>query len=215
MRSSVILFKNSCVDNKKYESLSDQDLIDKIRKGDKLAEKYFYMRYIYIVRKMVSSFFILGGDLDDLFQEAMIGLIKAVNNFNSEINNNFKHFASVCIRRQIITAIRKSKGYDKNILNNYISLDEITDYENEINVLGKIGIYNEDPEIVFLTKEEKEENKYLISSMLSKFEKNVLAEYGKGKSYEEISITLNKDVKSIDNALQRIKKKVSKNKNVF
>lgn len=210
-----MLFKNSCDGYKEYENLSDQDLIDKIRGGDKLAEKYFYMRYIFIVKKMVSSFFILGGELDDLFQEAMIGLIKAVNNFNSEINNNFKHFASICIRRQIITAIRNSKGYDKNILNRCISLNEITDYEAEMTIFDKIATIDNNPENVILAKEENEENNYLISSMLSSFEKSVLTEYGKGKSYEEISIVLNKDIKSIDNALQRIKRKICKNKEVL
>ncbi|MDD2496149.1 MAG: sigma-70 family RNA polymerase sigma factor, partial [Tissierellia bacterium] len=161
MISSVMLFKNSCDGYKEYENLSDQDLIDKIRGGDKLAEKYFYMRYIFVVKKMVSSFFILGGELDDLFQEAMIGLIKAVNNFNSEINNNFKHFASICIRRQIITAIRNSKGYDKNILNRCISLNEITDYEAEMTIFDKIATIDNNPENVILAKEENEENNYL------------------------------------------------------
>lgn len=207
-----MLFKDSCDNYKKYENLSDQDFIEKIRNGDDLAEKYFYMKYIFVIKKMVSSFFILGGEIDDLFQEAMIGLIKAVNSFNCEINGNFKYFAGLCIRRQIITAIRNSKGYNKNLLNNCISLHEITDYESEMTILDKIAAIDEDPEIVFITKEENKENSYMISSMLSNFEKSVLAEYGKGKSYEEISITLNKDVKSIDNALQRIKRKVCKHK---
>jgi RNA polymerase sporulation-specific sigma factor len=207
-----MLFKDSYDNYKEYENLSDQDLIEKIRNGDDLAEKYFYMKYIFVIKKMVSSFFILGGEIDDLFQEAMIGLIKAVNSFNCEINGNFKYFASLCIRRQIITAIRNSKGYDKNLLNNCISLHEITDYESEMTILDKIAAIDEDPEIVFITKEENKENSYMISSMLSNFERSVLSEYGKGKSYEEISITLNRDVKSIDNALQRIKRKVCKHK---
>lgn len=209
------MFKNSCDGDKEYENLSDQDLIDMIRAGDKLAEKYFYVRYIYVVKKIVSTFFILGGEVDDLFQEAMIGLIKAVKNYNSEINNNFKHFASICIRRQILTAIRDSKGYEKNLLNNCISLHEITDYDTETTLLDKIAIEDNDPENVFLVKEEYEESYYMISKMISSFERSVLTEYGKGKSYEEISIALNKDVKSIDNALQRIKRKIYKNKDML
>ncbi len=208
-----MLFKNLIFKNEEYENLTDNELIEKIRNGEDSAEKYFYSRYIYVVKKIVSSFFILGGDTDDLFQEAMIGLLKAIKNYNSEINSSFKHYAELCIRRQIISAIRKSRGYEKNLLNNSISIYGFSDNDQGDYILDKLfGLDSLNPESVIICKEEINDYYDVTNKILSSFEKKVLTEYGKGKSYEEISATLNKDIKSIDNALQRIKKKIYKYK---
>lgn len=212
MINSFQLFENYNVYSIEYENFTEQELIVKIRDGDEKAEKYLYTRYCHIVRRIVSSFFIIGGDKDDLFQEAMIGLVNAVNKYNCDINNNFRYFAELCIRRQIITAIRKSKGYERNLLNNSISLYEYVNSEHKDNLLYK---YIEgdclNPENVIIIKEEISSYNDIKSKVLSNFEKTVLTEYENGKTYEEISIALKKDLKSIDNALQRIKKKINKN----
>lgn len=211
-----MLYDDSCCNTEKYKVCSDNELIEEIRKGEEQAEKIFYSRYTYIVRKIASSFFILGADKDDLFQEAMIGLFKAVKSYNREVNDNFKYFAELCIRRQIITAIRQSNSYKKNLLNNSVSIYEYTDSENNENLLDRLVSMDDlNPEIVMISKEEAEDYHVLTSKILSGFERNVLIEYSKGKTYEEISYTLKKDVKSIDNALQRIKKKIYKNKDAI
>lgn len=212
----VILFNNSSINYKEYENFTDNELICKIRNGEVEAEKYFYTRYFYVVKRVVSSFFILGGEKDDLFQEAMIGLLKAVKNFNSNMNSNFKYYAELCMRRQIISAIRKSRGYEKNVLNNSVSIYQYTDTEYGDCIMDKLlAADSTNPEIVIIKKQEIHDYYAATSKILSSFEREVFLEYAKGKSYEEISFELKKDIKSIDNALQRIKKKVNNNKNTF
>jgi len=209
--NSFQLFKNYNINSIEYENFTEQELIEKIREGDEKAEKYLYTRYCHVVKRIVSSFFIIGGDNDDLFQEAMIGLVNAVNKYNCNINNNFRYFAELCIRRQIISAVRKSRGYEKNLLNNSISLYDYTDSEHKDNFLYKrIGEDSLNPENVIIIKEEISFYNEVKTKVLSNFEKAVLAEYEDEKTYEEISIALKKDLKSIDNALQRIKKKINK-----
>ena len=162
---------------------------------------------------MVSSFFILGADRDDLFQEAMIGLFKAVKNYNPNVNSNFKYFSELCIKRQIISAIRKSKGYEKNLLNNSVSIYQYMDSEYGDSMIDKLlAIDSLNPESVVIKKQDIEDCYQATGKILSRFERTVLLEYGKGKTYEEISLALNRDIKSIDNALQRIKKKINNNK---
>lgn len=203
------IFKSCNFNYKEYEELNDSQLIEKIRSHDEMAEKYLYIRYSYIVRRIVSSFFIIGGEKDDLFQEAMIGLISAVNSYDTKYNTSFRYYAELCIRRQIISAIRKTKKYEA--IKNSISIYESIDSDSEEIIVDKL--VNSDslnPENVFIVKEEQNIYEEITDEFLSKFEKAVLIEYGKGKSYEEIALSLKKNVKSIDNALQRIKKKICK-----
>lgn len=207
------LFKNYSFNSEEYEKLTEQELVEKIKKGDEIAEKYLYTRYSNIVKRIVSAFFIIGGDKDDLFQEAMIGLVHAVNKYNCNINDNFRYFAELCIRRQIITAIRNSKGYEKNLLNNCISLYEYSNLEQENNLLDKYIIKDcLNPENVIMIKEEINNYYYIKAKFLSNFERAVLTEYENGKTYQEISIALKKDIKSVENALQRVRKKINKNR---
>lgn len=216
MTNSFNLFNNYSLNNSEYKNFTDQKLIEFIRSGDVNAEKYLYARYSYVVKSIVSSFFILGGDKDDLFQEAMIGFVNAVNNYNFNLNANFRSFAELCIRRQIISAIRKSKGYEKNLLNNSISIYEQGNDDYEDNLLEKLEDFNcPNPENVIIIKEEIDNYHAVRARILSKLERAVLTEYENGKTYEEISVTLDKDVKAIDNALQRIKKKINQNKEKF
>jgi len=213
LTNSALLFKKFNFNNEKYENLTEQELVEKTKNGDEIAEKYLYTKYYNIVKRIVSSFFIIGGDKDDLFQEAMIGLVHAVNKYNCNINNNFRYFAELCIRRQIITAIRNSKGYEKNLLNNCISLYEYSNYEQENNLLDKY-VYKDclNPENVMMIKEELNNYYSMKAKILSNFEREVLTEYENGKTYQEISIALEKDIKSVENALQRVRKKINKNK---
>ncbi len=210
MIGSISIY-NSLNYKQEYDTFSDEELIEKIKDGNEHAERCLYKRYTFIIKRIASSFFIIGGSLDDLFQEAMIGLIKAVNGFNNNLGNSFRSYAEVCIRRQVISAIRKTKPYE--LLNISTSLYDSGSESKEITLLDEYADLDSlNPENVFICKEEKDQYYSKASEFLSNFEKAVLTEYGKGKSYEEISHELNKSVKSIDNALQRVKKKIGYNR---
>jgi len=211
MISSVFLFNSLYYNREEYDDFSDEELIEKMKDGDDHAEKCLYKRYTFVVKRITSSFFIIGGSMDDLFQEAMIGLIKAVGNYNAELGSRFRTFAELCIRRQIISAIRKSKVYE--LINNNISLYDSYDMENDyLSTYKNAEMDKLNPEYVFINEQEENSCFEITAKYLSEFEKVVLTEYGKGKSYEEISLTLNKNIKSIDNALQRVKKKMYSHK---
>ena len=208
MITSINIYYNYNYYKQEYDDFSDEELIRKIKDGNENAERCLYKRYSYIIKRIASSFFIIGGSIDDLFQEAMIGLIKAVNHYDEDYENTFRTYAEVCIRRQIITAIRKTKPYE--ILNRNMSYCDFSNDNVECVLSEKyVDSYRLNPENVLISKEEKSQYYNETSKFLSKFEKAVLAEYGKGKSYEEISLVLHKNIKSIDNALQRVKKKIA------
>ena len=214
MISSVSILTNLNYYEKEYDLFSDEELIFKIKNGNEHAERCLYKRYTFVIKKITSSFFLIGGSIDDLFQEAMIGLIKAVNGYYKDHGNSFRSYAEVCIRRQIITAIRKTQTYE--MLNRNISSYNVFDETEEFTVMEEYAdLDSMNPENVLICKEEKNHYYNKASELLSDFEKKVLVEYGKGKSYEEISISLNKNVKSIDNAIQRVKRKICCNKEKF
>jgi len=211
MNSSFVLFNNMFYNREEYDTFSDEALIKKMKDGDENAEKCLYKRYTVIVNRISSSFFIIGGANDDLFQEAMIGLIRAVNSYNAEIDCSFRSYAKICIRRQLISAVRMAKAY--GIISKCTSICDWYEVENDyITSCGFSAMDNLNPEDVFINKEEKNIYNEIKSKFLSEYERTVLHEYSNGKSYEEISIELHKNIKSIDNALQRIKKKVCINK---
>lgn len=215
MNNSIKLFNGSQKGKNKYDDLTDEQIIEIIRnersKDKSAAERYLYAKYSYVVRNIVSSFYINDGGKDDLFQEAMIGFIRAVNGYDLNRNISFKYFAQLCVKRQIISVIRKANTY--NSLNSSISLSEhFGDDENMSTFYDCLYSEDENPEQLFISKEQQKEYFEFAKEILSGFEINVLKEYGKGTSYEEIAITLNKDIKSVDNALQRIKKKITKYK---
>lgn len=196
----------------KYKELSDEELILIIKEGDIHAEEYLFFKYFYLMKLIVSSFFILGGDKEDLFQEAMIGLYKAIKDYNCEKNSSFRTFAELCIKRQIITAVRQASRQKHNPLNNYISINTRT-YENSDDLIFLEKYKSSrivDPEKLIVGKEQAEIIEDIIDKVLSDFEKEVLEHYLEGKTYSEISIMMNKNEKAIDNALQRVKKKIAK-----
>ena len=195
-----------------YTALSDTDLLEKTKNGDMLAQECLIERYKKLVRIKARGYYIMGGDTEDIIQEGMIGLYKAIRDFNDEKQVNFYSFAVLCITRQIHTAI-KSANRQKHIpLNSSLSLDRAIYDENEdftyLETLANSEISN--PENLVISNENKTDLELKINEALSKLGRHVLFLYLRGKSYTEIAKILEKDEKSIDNALQRIKKKITK-----
>ena len=200
-----------------YDNMTDERLIQLIHENnDKDALNYLMQKYKNVVEMKVSKYYINGAETDDIIQEGMIGLYKAVKGFDVKKDNLFKTFANLCIERQIITAVKGSKRQKHQPLNTYISLnnnsienEEGTEETQLIDILNTNTV--EDP-LETITKNEYYkyvENK--INNSLSGFEKQVLNQYIQGNSYETIAKCLNTPVKSIDNAIQRIRKKTIKN----
>ncbi len=195
-----------------YESLSDEELVALSSEGDKNATEVLLSRYKNTVRSKARMYFLVGADRDDIVQEGMIGLFKAIRDFDNSKLASFKSFAELCVRRQIITAVKAATRKKHMPLNNYISLNRpVYDDENEgalIDVLAELKDYG--PEELFIFKENASVLSEKINEVLSKLEKDVLSMYLDGKSYQEIAKIMSRPPKSIDNALQRIKKKLEK-----
>ena len=196
--------------------MSDEELIKLAKNEDKLALESLIERYKETVNMKVSKYYINGAEKEDLIQEGLIGLFKAVKSYSDEKDNSFKSFANMCIERQLITAIKGSNRQKHLPLNSYVSLNN-SNYENDegeienplIDILDLNTI--EDP-LDTITKNEYIENvEKTINKSLSSFEKQVLNKYIEGQSYVQIAESLNSPVKSIDNAIQRIRKKTAKN----
>lgn len=192
-----------------YSGMTDEELINELRKDNSYAEECLFKRYISISKKIISSFYLVGADTDDLLQEAMIGLYKAIKEYKPDKDCSFKCYAITCIKRHIITVIRRSARKKHSPLNNYISFDNTISEDSEIYMPEKISndILN-NPEYLIVLKERENLVTYMLENNLSKFEKKVLSCYLSGLSYSQSSAVLNTDCKAIDNALQRIKKKI-------
>ena len=195
--------------NQKYENTDDEDLISKIRLGDLKAQNYLLEKYKNLVNIKAKKFFLIGGDNDDMVQEGMIGLYKAIKSYDAEKNNTFKTFANLCIDRQLITAIKTSNRQKHIPLNSSFSLNDAAFTENDDTQLIDIldTKYIEDPLETISKKEYFSEIELKIDNALSKMEKEVLKLYVNGNSYIEIAKKLDSTPKSIDNAIQRIRKK--------
>ena len=197
-----------------YGNKTDQEVISCIKEGDQQALTFLLNKYKELVNVKVSKFFIIGGEKDDIIQEGMIGLFKAIKNFNSEKQSSFKTFANVCIERQLITAIKTSNRQKHIPLNSYLSLNTAA-YDNDEESVELIDTFDshliEDPLEIIMKKEYYNEINSSIDKNLSKFEKQVLSKFIKGETYMAIAEELNSPVKSIDNAIQRIRKKAIKN----
>ncbi len=195
-----------------YEEKNDLELLMLSREGDKFAEEALLERYKNLVRVRAKSFFLIGADKDDLLQEGTIGLFKAIRDYKEENETTFFSFADLCITRQIMTAI-KSANRQKHIpLNSSISLNRnIFDEEENTTYLDLLSDGNmTNPETLVIGNEERENTEAEILKALSKLERQVLVYHLRGLKYTEIAKLMDKDEKSIDNALQRIKKKVDK-----
>ena len=196
----------------KYESFSDEDLIEKIKLGDLKAQNYLLEKYKDVVYMKANKFYLNGADNDDIFQEGMIGLYKSIQSFNLDKNNSFRTFANLCIERQLITAIKTSNRQKHIPLNTSFSLNTSAyDNDDDTEVLGVLETnVVEDPLDTITKREYFEFIENKIDENLSSFEKQVLNRYIQGESYIDIANKLNSPVKSIDNAIQRIRKKAIK-----
>ena len=198
----------------KYEELSDIELIMRSRDGDGEVADYLMEKYKDLVRSKARSMFILGADNDDLIQEGMIGLFKAVRDYDAGRDASFYTFAELCISRQIYTAVQASRRQKHIPLNNYISLygnvsdDDRDDDKYLIDSLSQSGSLS--PEEMIIDRENVEGLEQKIEESLSSFEKQVLDLYVTGMSYVQIARVLGKDEKSTDNALSRLKGKIKK-----
>ena len=201
--------------NKDYDNLKDEDLIEIIKSGDKQAFDYLISRYKELVNMKVSKYYIIGAERDDIVQEGLIGLFKAIKSYKSDMQNSFKSFANMCIERQLITAIKSSNRQKHLPLNSYLSLNiSAYDEEDGESDTSLIDVFDssliEDPLDTITKKEYFQTIEDSIDKNLSDFEKSVLNRYINGRSYVQIAEELDTTVKSIDNAIQRIRKKAIK-----
>lgn len=194
----------------KYEQMTDSELVLLANDGDDFAMESLISRYKNFVRAKTRSYFLIGADRDDIIQEGMLGLFKAIRDFDADKNNSFKTFAELCVTRQIITAVKTATRLKHTPLNNYVSFNKpVYEDDTEKTLLEILNNRLElDPEEIIINKEKLAETEEKIKNSLSKFENTVLNLYLSGKNYQEIAILLEKPAKSIDNALQRIKKKI-------
>lgn len=195
-----------------YVSLSDEDIVEAFRLGESEALEFLINKYRNFVRAKARSYFLIGADREDIVQEGMIGLYKSIRDFKGDKQSSFKAFAELCITRQIITAIKTATRQKHIPLNSYISLDKpIYDEDSDRTLLDVIcGSQICDPEQLIINKEEFVGLEDKMSEILSDLERKVLMLYLDGRSYQEISVDLKRHVKSIDNALQRVKRKLER-----
>ncbi len=175
------------------------------------AMEFLMKKYNNLVRARARAYYLIGGDKDDLIQEGMIGLYKAIRDFDINKVPNFSGFADLCVKRQIITAIKTATRLKHGPLNSYISFYKNLSDDNDLEIIDILKVDSQNnPEELIMGKEFVYELKKKMESSLSKFENHVLALYLQGLDYHEISEKVHKQAKSIDNALQRIKKKITK-----
>ena len=195
-----------------YDSMTDEAIVEIARTGDVDAQEYLINKYKNYVRAKARTYFLLGGDKEDLIQEGMIGMYKAIRDFRSDKLSSFRAFAELCITRQIITAIKTATRQKHIPLNSYVSLNKpIYDEDSDRTLLDVItGNKVTDPEELIISREEFSEIEEKMGELLSSLEWKVLMYYLEGKSYQEIAEDLGRHVKSIDNASQRVQRKLEK-----
>lgn len=197
-----------------YHQLGDEELVRDIRVGDQEALEYLINKYKNFVRAKARSYFLIGADHEDIVQEGMIGLYKAIRDFRGDKLASFKAFAELCITRQIITAIKTATRQKHIPLNSYVSLDKPSHDDSDRTLYDTLTGGRTNPEEIYINREEHSDIEDKISQILSDLERKVLMLYLDGRSYQEIALDLNRHVKSIDNALQRVKRKLEKYLNI-
>ena len=198
--------------NERYEEMTDEQVVQLAQAGEEPALVYLLNKYKNFVRSKARSYFLIGADHEDIVQEGMIGLFKAIRDFREDRLSSFRAFAELCITRQIITAIKTATRQKHIPLNSYVSLNKpIYDEESDRTLLDVITEgYLANPEDVLINREDMSLIEVRIAQSLSPLERQVLAKYLQGKSYQEISRDMKRQIKSIDNALQRVKRKLAK-----
>src|SRR5881275_3016958 len=197
---------------KAQRELEDLQLLVRARNGDHAARDEMIRRYTGFVRMKASSYFLAGGDAEDLLQEGLIGLCKAIRDFRHDKETSFRSFAELCVTRQIITAIKTATRFKHQALNNYVSFSHTPagqDGDGECTLGDALpGSAVEEPSVVVISTEELQSLIFTLGTGLSKLEADALRHYLEGSSYEEMAEDLGCDTKTIDNALQRVKRKV-------
>ncbi|MBR3391636.1 MAG: RNA polymerase sporulation sigma factor SigH [Firmicutes bacterium] len=193
-------------------NMSDEEVVELARQGDNDAQEYLIGKYKNFVRAKARSYFLIGADKEDIIQEGMIGLYKAIRDYRPDKLSSFRAFAELCITRQIITAIKTATRQKHIPLNSYISLNKpIYDEDSDRTLLDVIsGTRVTDPEELVISQEDFDDIEAKMGEILSSLEWNVLMYYLEGKSYQDIAAGLDRHVKSIDNALQRVKRKLER-----
>jgi len=186
-----------------WNSLSDEDLCLYAQQGDADAEDALARRYVKTVRSIARPYFLTGGDGEDLTQEGMLGFLSAVRNFTPD-RGSFQCFAEICIMHRVYSAIRSAHGKKHTVLTQAVSIEHL----EEINSYFLSAKQSDDPEFLFISREEQTQTRLAIRKLLSGFENRVLSLYLKGLSYQEMAKSLNRPVKSVDNCVQRIRRKL-------
>ncbi|MGI6315277.1 MAG: RNA polymerase sporulation sigma factor SigH [Christensenellales bacterium] len=195
-----------------YDSLTDEQIIHRVRGGDMDAQDFLLNKYKNLVRAKARSYFLVGADREDIIQEGMIGLYKAIRDFDPERLSSFHAFADLCVTRQMITAVKTATRQKHIPLNSYISLNKPVYKEDEQRTLQDIVSYSweQDPEELLISMESRRNIQARIEDSLSALEREVLNNYLQDKSYQQIAEEMQRHVKCIDNALQRVKKKLER-----
>ncbi|EPY2279034.1 RNA polymerase sporulation sigma factor SigH [Clostridium sporogenes] len=195
-----------------FEGCVDEEIVMEAKTGNSRAQEYIIGKYENFVKAKAKSYFLIGADKEDIYQEGMIGLYKAIRDFKPDKLSSFKAFAELCVTRQIITAIKTATRQKHIPLNTYVSLNKpIYDEESDrtlLDILSEAKVAN--PEELIISREELKHIQNEIGQVLSDLEMEVLMSYLDGKSYQEIACDLDRHAKSIDNALQRVKRKLEK-----
>lgn len=196
-----------------FEDMPDEDVVVEAQvKNNLLAQDYLLHKYKNFVRAKARTYFLIGAEKEDIIQEGMIGLYKAIRDFKNDKQASFRAFAELCVTRQIITAIKTATRQKHIPLNSYVSLNKpIYEEDSDRTLLDVIsGVKVANPEDMVISREEFDDIESKMNDILSDLEWQVLMSYLDGKSYQEIAVELNRHVKSIDNALQRVKRKLEK-----
>jgi len=205
-------FKYSCQMTQEMEYRSDEEIVLEAKEGNVIALEFMINKYKNFVKAKARSYFLIGADREDIIQEGMIGLYKAIRDFRGDKLSSFRAFAELCITRQIITAIKTATRQKHIPLNSYVSLNKpIYDEDSDRTLLDILsGTKITDPEELMINREEYNDIEFKMGEILSELEWKVLTLYLEGKSYQEIAVELKRHVKSIDNALQRVKRKLER-----
>lgn len=196
-----------------YKKLSDTELLNLSSEGDRFSEEALVERYMRVVLACARPLVLAGGDTEDLVQEGMFGLLSAIRSFDENAGASFKTYAEHCIRSRLYSAIKSASRLKHFPLNDGVSFEQLSEDSNaQLSAIPEIFRYS--PEVLVLARESKEELYEAFSRCLSKFERSVLALYLEGLSYREIALKLNKETKAIDNAVQRIRRKLARNPNL-
>jgi RNA polymerase sporulation-specific sigma factor len=196
----------------RFDSISDEDITKLVQDGDSGALEYLLYKYKNFVRARARAYFLVGADREDIIQEGMIGFFKAVRDYRKDKSTSFHVFAELCITRQIITAIKTATRQKHIPLNSYVSLNKpVFDEDSERTMIDVVSVEcASSPEDLLLDREKRDYLEQKMNESLSDLEWDVLNSYLQDRSYQEIAHDLSRHVKSVDNALQRVKRKMEK-----